>query len=41
VSKLFEWCATGQYSLQEAARKVRDAGLVCGKTGAKGRWTGS
>jgi hypothetical protein len=28
VSKLFEWYATGQYSLQGAARKVRDAGFV-------------
>jgi hypothetical protein len=28
VSKLFEWYATGQYSLQEAARKARDTGLV-------------
>ena len=28
VSKLFEWYATGQYSLQEAARKARDAGFV-------------
>jgi site-specific DNA recombinase len=35
VSKLFEWYATGQYSLQEAARKARDAGLVYRKSGAK------
>jgi site-specific DNA recombinase len=37
VSKLFEWYATGQYSLQEAARKARDAGLVYRKSGAKVR----
>jgi len=35
VSKLFEWYATGQYSLQEAARKARDAGFVYRKSGAK------
>lgn len=35
VSKLFEWYATGQYSLQEAARLARDAGLVYRKSGAK------
>jgi site-specific DNA recombinase len=34
VSKLFEWYATGQYSLQEAARKARDAGFVH-RTGTK------
>jgi DNA invertase Pin-like site-specific DNA recombinase len=34
VSKLFEWYATGQYSLQEAARKARNAGLVH-RTGTK------
>src|SRR3981081_2855706 len=35
VSKLFEWYATGQCSLREAARKARDAGLVYRKSGAK------
>ncbi len=35
VSKLFEWYATGQYSLQEAARNARDAGLVYRKSGTK------
>ena len=35
VSKLFEWYATGQYSLQETACKARDAGLVHRKSGAK------
>lgn len=35
VAKLFEWYATGRISLKEAARKVRDAGLVYGKSGAK------
>jgi site-specific DNA recombinase len=35
VSKLFEWYATGQYSLREVARKARDAGLVYRKSGAK------
>ena len=35
VSKLFEWYATGQYSLQEASRLARDAGLVYRKSGAK------
>jgi DNA invertase Pin-like site-specific DNA recombinase len=35
VSRLFEWYATGQCSLQEAARKARDAGLVYRKSGAK------
>jgi site-specific DNA recombinase len=35
VSKLFEWYATGQYSLQEAASKARDAGFVYRKSGAK------
>jgi site-specific DNA recombinase len=35
VSKLFEWYATGQYSLKEAARMARDAGLVYRKSGAK------
>jgi site-specific DNA recombinase len=35
VSKLFEWYATGQYSLQEAARKARDVGFVYRKSGAK------
>ena len=35
VSKLFKWYAIGQYSLQEVARKARDAGLVYRKSGAK------
>ena len=35
VSKLFEWYATGRYSLQEAARKAREAGLAHRKSGAK------
>jgi site-specific DNA recombinase len=35
VSKLFEWYVTGQYSLQDAARKARDAGFVYRKSGAK------
>ena len=35
VSKLFEWYATGHCSLQEAARKAREAGLVYRKSGAK------
>src|SRR4051812_15503542 len=35
VSNLFEWYATGQYSLREAARKARDAGLIYRKSGAK------
>jgi len=35
VSKLFEWYATGQCSLREAARKARGAGLVYRKSGAK------
>ncbi len=35
IAKLFEWYATGQYSLQEAARLARDAGLVYRKSGAK------
>lgn len=34
VSKLFEWYATGTLSLQEAARKAREAGLVHRKSGA-------
>ena len=33
--KLFEWYARGEYSLKEAARKARDAGLVYRKSGAK------
>ena len=28
ISKLFEWYATGQYSLKDAARMAREAGLV-------------
>jgi site-specific DNA recombinase len=35
VTKLFEWYATGQHSLKEAARMARDAGLVYRKSGAK------
>ena len=35
VSKLFEWYASGRYSLQEAARKAREAGLAHRKSGAK------
>jgi DNA invertase Pin-like site-specific DNA recombinase len=35
VSKLFEWYASGRYSLQEAATKARGAGLVYRKSGAK------
>ena len=35
VAKLFEWYATGQYSLKEAAQKARAAGLVYRKSGAK------
>src|SRR5712672_2036883 len=35
VAKLFEWYATGQHSLKEAARLARDAGLVYRKSGAK------
>jgi DNA invertase Pin-like site-specific DNA recombinase len=35
VTKLFEWYATGQHSLKEAARRARGAGLVYRKSGAK------
>src|SRR6266481_3189077 len=28
ISKLFEWYATGQYSLKEVAQKARDAGFI-------------
>jgi site-specific DNA recombinase len=35
VTKLFEWYATGRYSLQEAARMARNAGLIFPKSGAK------
>ncbi len=28
IAKLFEWYATGQYSMQEVSRMARDAGLV-------------
>jgi site-specific DNA recombinase len=35
VSKLFEWYATGQYSLLETARKARAAGLVPRRGGGK------
>ena len=33
VSKLFQWYATGQYSLRETARKAREAGLLYRKSG--------
>ncbi len=36
ISKLFEWYATGQYSLKRARSKARDAGLVYRKSGAQG-----
>jgi site-specific DNA recombinase len=35
ISKLFKWYARGDLSLKEAARKVRAAGLVYSKSGAK------
>jgi DNA invertase Pin-like site-specific DNA recombinase len=35
ISRLFEWYATGQHSLKEAARMARDAGLVYRKSVAK------
>ena len=35
ISKLFDWYATGRFSLKEAAYKARDAGLVYRKSGAK------
>jgi DNA invertase Pin-like site-specific DNA recombinase len=35
VTKLFEWYASGQHSLQEATRMARNAGLVYRKSGAK------
>jgi site-specific DNA recombinase len=35
ISKLFEWYATGQYSLREVARMAQDAGLVYRKSGSK------
>jgi len=35
VSKLFEWYATGQYSLKEVAQKARDAGFIYRRTGAR------
>ncbi len=35
IAKLFEWYATGQYSMQEVSRMARDAGLVYRKSGAK------
>jgi DNA invertase Pin-like site-specific DNA recombinase len=34
ISKLFEWYATGRYSLKEAAKKARDVGFVYRRTGA-------
>jgi site-specific DNA recombinase len=34
VSKLFEWYATGQYSLKQAAQGARDAGFIYRRTGA-------
>jgi site-specific DNA recombinase len=35
VSKLFEWYATGQYSLKEVAQRARDAGFIYRRTGAR------
>ncbi|MGE3600209.1 MAG: recombinase family protein [Dehalococcoidia bacterium] len=35
IAKLFEWYATGQYSMQDVSRMARDAGLVYRKSGAK------
>jgi site-specific DNA recombinase len=35
ISRIFEWYATGQHSLKEAARMARDAGLVYRKSVAK------
>ena len=35
LPKLFEWYATGRYSLQEVARKARDEGLVYRRSGCK------
>src|SRR6516162_556727 len=35
ISKLFEWYATGRYSLKEAAKKAHAAGLVYPRSGAK------
>ncbi len=35
ITKLFEWYATGQLSLKEAAKKAQTAGLVYRKSGAK------
>jgi site-specific DNA recombinase len=35
ISKLFEWYATGQYSLKEVAQKARDAGFIYRRTGAR------
>src|SRR6516162_64697 len=34
ISRLFEWYATGRYSLKEAAKKARDVGFVYRRTGA-------
>ncbi len=34
VSQVFEWYATGTYSLKEVARKAREAGLAYRRTGA-------
>src|SRR6476661_4524475 len=35
IGRLFEWYASGTLSVREAARKVRDAGLVHRKSGAR------
>jgi site-specific DNA recombinase len=35
IAKLFEWYASGQYSMQEVSRMARDAGLAYRKSGAK------
>src|SRR5262249_1394114 len=35
ICKVFEWYATGTYSLQQVARMARDAGLAYRKSGAK------
>ena len=34
VARLFEWYATGRYSLKEVAQKARDAGFIYRRTGA-------
>src|SRR6266446_1192014 len=35
ISKLFEWYATGQYSLREVAQKARNAGFIYRRTRAR------